>query len=746
MLPENVKTTVKLIAPNRIGGYVVWFGTPQLRDLYGEYFSKETKFYLNWYDRRPVLYQHGFDEALEVATIGYIDTVKVDNVGVYAEATLTPDLWEDMQLELREDYLSRISRMVADGKLAWSSGTVSHVALVSPEGHIERWPIVEGSLTPEPAEPRGTIVLPAGEIIVPRHYSDMKTVRAAYKSLKLDTRFLDENPIENPPKEGDHLVADKPPEKPVKETVKMDLNAIIQGVMSMLADAGLTPEQLTSIQNTLTAELTPQASAPEMVADPMAMYTLAASRAYTLSQEALKGGREASALHNARLQAAMDVIKRSNPPTGSPGFSGLGLLNGQQPRQQQFSDMQDLRYDHLSAEDMAFGIVVMKAANQKPSDSALYAAAYKAAQKAEAGKGVFASPSVRRALPGVKVNEIVATNLSGFGTEWTGVAYETRLWEAVHESPMYQEMLQRGAMQLEVPQGVSSIDIPTEGSDPVWTTMPELNDMETDDRPPARPAVTTPSTGKRSLAPTELGARIIFTDTMEEDSLFPLLPFYRTAMERSAQETVESIVFNGDTATAANTNLNLIDSTPTVDSKGRGPAYLSMNGMLKLGLITNSALSRDAGVAFDDTDFIATLQLLPAKHQVATDRLMYVIDPYVSAAAMNIAAFKTRDVFTRATLENGMLINVLGIDVRRTGFIERANALGRISATPGNNTRGRLSLVRPDQWAFGWKRRVRTEVERDIQAAATIVVSTLRFAMTYRSTTSGVAVTYNIAV
>lgn len=740
---DSVKTAVKRVGDYRIGGYLVWFGNEELRDLYGEYFTPETNYYLKWFDRRPMLYQHGFDNTLETATIGYIDLVKMDATGVYAEGEIAPDDWLADQLELRKQYIDRIIYMVDEGKLAWSSGTLSHVALVSPDGKILRWPIVEGSLTPEPAEPRGTI-------IVPRFYSDINSTKARYKALKLDTSIFDDPPPkENPPIEAGADQSITLSQEPITQKESpMDLEKVVQGVLSKLMESGLTPEQLTQIQNALMEGLAGMAASPEVAADPMALYTEAFSRAYQMADQIKRAQETESRLHDQRLNAAMETVRRNTPPPGSSGFSGLDLLNGggNTRNRQTITDMQDMRFDHLKAEDLAFGVVILNAAKQAPSEDMLRATAYKAAQQAEKGKGVFASPAVRRAMPGVKVNEIVATNLTGFGTEWVGVAYETRLWEAVHETPMYQDMLAKGAMQLEIPQGVASIDIPTEGSDPVWSTMPELNDLETDERAPVRPVTTTPSTLKRPLAPAELGARIVYTDTMEEDALFPLLPFYRNAMERSAQETVEMVMFNGDTATGANTNINLIDGTPAVDAKGRGAAYLALNGMLKLAIITNTALSRDAGATFDESDFIATQQLLPAKHQIATDRLMFVIDAYVAAAAQNIAAFKTRDVFTRATLENGMLNTILGIDVRRTGFVERANALGRISATPGNNTRGRLMLVRPDQWAFGWKRRVRTEVARDIESTATIIVSSLRFGLVHRSTTSGIAVSYNVAI
>src|SRR5688572_16294557 len=75
-------------AEGRIGGYLVVWGDSKLRDLQGEYFTRETDFALNWYAARPVLYHHGLDGQMKAAVIGRIDSLRVDEVGIWAEAQL----------------------------------------------------------------------------------------------------------------------------------------------------------------------------------------------------------------------------------------------------------------------------------------------------------------------------------------------------------------------------------------------------------------------------------------------------------------------------------------------------------------------------------------------------------------------------------------------------------------------------------------------------------------------------------
>ncbi len=146
----------------RIGGYLVVWGSPAQRDLQGEYFTPETELGLDWYDRRPALYHHGQDAALKSALVGVLDTLRADEIGLWAEA----------QLERRLRYFRALVQLVKRGALGWSSGSLPQLREVASDGRILRWPIVEGSLTPTPAEPRQTRI---------------QSLKSAYAALGLDS-------------------------------------------------------------------------------------------------------------------------------------------------------------------------------------------------------------------------------------------------------------------------------------------------------------------------------------------------------------------------------------------------------------------------------------------------------------------------------------------------------------------------------------------------------------------------------
>ena len=171
-MPENIRKEARIIEAQptlkaldeagRIGGYLVVWGSPRQRDVQGEYFTQETELGLDWYDRRPVLYHHGQDAALKSALVGVLDTLQADEIGLWAEA----------QLERRLRYFQALTELVKRGVLGWSSGSLPQLREVASDGRILRWPIVEGSLTPTPAEPRHT---------------EIQSLKSAYAALGLDS-------------------------------------------------------------------------------------------------------------------------------------------------------------------------------------------------------------------------------------------------------------------------------------------------------------------------------------------------------------------------------------------------------------------------------------------------------------------------------------------------------------------------------------------------------------------------------
>lgn len=154
--PDPVENpyAVKSLGNDRIGGYAVMFGDATATDLTGDYFTKSTDFWLDEIgDKIPMLYHHSIESATKSdPVIGSWDVRRVDDVGV----------WVEGQLKRRHRYNKAVQQLVDAGALGLSSGSAPNLVLKSKKlggaTEITRWPIVEVSLTPEPAEPRMTPV------------------------------------------------------------------------------------------------------------------------------------------------------------------------------------------------------------------------------------------------------------------------------------------------------------------------------------------------------------------------------------------------------------------------------------------------------------------------------------------------------------------------------------------------------------------------------------------------------------
>lgn len=136
--------TVKLLQQGDthvvIGGYgVVWGGA----DMVGDRFEPTTDFRLDLVPRKPVFYDHTLGDAPQVE-LGEVVRVQSDEKG----------LWVEAQLERHRQYVEQVLKLVEQGALGWSSGSVAHLVRRDGSGAVRSWPIVEFSLTPTPCEPR----------------------------------------------------------------------------------------------------------------------------------------------------------------------------------------------------------------------------------------------------------------------------------------------------------------------------------------------------------------------------------------------------------------------------------------------------------------------------------------------------------------------------------------------------------------------------------------------------------------
>jgi hypothetical protein len=134
------------------------------------------------------------------------------------------------------------------------------------------------------------------------------------------------------------------------------------------------------------------------------------------------------------------------------------------------------------------------------------------------------------------------------------------------------------------------------------------------------------------------------------------------------------------------------------------------------------------------------------------EKVFFLIDPSTHYAALLLQEVLTRDVFSNPTIENGQLTRVFGYRNYVTSHMCKAsanrlsNSAGKIDLdTAGNNLYGHILAVRPDQWRFGYRRRMTMETTRIPAADAWEIVCHIRAGLINRDTEAS-AITYNLTV
>lgn len=141
---------IKSVGPDTVEGLAIPYGI----DTDGEQFTPETDLCLGWFGKsgRPLLYNHGLPVSSKATDPG------VEVLGRQIEYEERPDgVWAQAQLDISNRYRKAVDRLIEEGRLGFSSGSVPHLARTKSSGIITRWPWVELSLTPIPAHPGGMV-------------------------------------------------------------------------------------------------------------------------------------------------------------------------------------------------------------------------------------------------------------------------------------------------------------------------------------------------------------------------------------------------------------------------------------------------------------------------------------------------------------------------------------------------------------------------------------------------------------
>ena len=667
------------------------------RDVQGEFFAPDTRFHEDKWPLPPAVYYHGLTgdgtPAGEPQYIGRTIKRWVDDMGV----------WYRVVLDKANEWAQRVWDGAKRGIARASTGSASHLVRTDDDGHIREWPVVELSIFDAVGQRQ-----PANAYAVA-----VPVTKSVWQRAGIDLP----DDIDNP---ATHEA------EPEESAAKRDS-----------ASAGEPPRTDTTEQpgETEMSEIDVDAKVQEAVK--------AALDAERERQEAERA--EAEKIEKAQAEA----VAAAKAEWEKEAATGRRLPMGDAPYVTKFNDQ---RYDHLEAADMAVMIGVLKANGKPVSERAYQSLALKCQEaKDDAPSQEALKALYRRTGKALKSDEIMQQDLSNYGDDWVGVQYSNQLWEKIRADSWVVDRIPK----IEVPAGHESITIPLESTDPTYYKVAEAEDTATSGWPNTTITSSQAGTGNQSLSLAKMGARVLWSGEMEEDSLVRFVPQLRMQLQRAGAEQLEHVVIDGDTTTSGTTNINDIAGTP-----GGTESYLLVNGFRKLALVTNTANSRDASTLTED-DYLETVKLLggAGKNALAKDRVTLIPDLNTYWKSLALAALKTEDVWQQATLRDGELARMWGFEVRPSAFMHfdptgtitgayelKANSDGKLDLdTTTNNSTGAILAVRWDQWLFGWRRRMTLETTRIPRADTTEIVALMRFGLIYRDTDAS-AISYDVTL
>lgn len=694
-MPMHGKATTAIKALNdtgRVGGYLVVWGDANTKDLQGEYFTPDTNLYLDWYKARPALYHHGLDGHLKATVIGQIDVLKEDDIGVWAEA----------QLDMRQKYVQAVNNLIDKGVLGWSSGSLPHLVKTAPDGRIEEWPIVEGSMTPAPAEPRRT---------------NINTIKTAYEQLGLDLAPLN-IPVSDPAKEPRAKEQSDASglSNESQEESDMDVNEfaqqVLDAVLAKLADGQTltAPEQQQVVEDAVAATQETEVTADnaEAVAEAVAPAVMKAVDATLKAREATR-----TAAKNAATGAVNGLFNEIQPQSRAGGAS-VPQNGGNGPR---IEVTRANKYSHLSAEDLGFAYDFMRRGSRAnpngvqwvPTEEFMRTFADKSIKSINTEKFTVGNDAIK-ALEffGDQGNyfkagdELDYSTLSGYGDQWVPDTWLSSLWNKAR----LDNMVASEVNMIDMP--TDPFELPTEGSDPTVYHPPETSDETQLTIASSASAIPDSQigTGKVQLDAEKLAVRMGWSMELQEDSVIAVAPQFRNQTLRALMDAVDNVLLNGDTDLTASTNINYIDDTPTTQK------WTAADGMIKQAIITTTANAVDGGGDAISLDEMRTARAtLANQYKTPASMLRWYVDPSTYITVLNMPEILTASEYgLDATVIKGDVRVIDGIPIYPSAEIHLANTAGKVVAAD-TGTLGRAVLVRPSMWYLGYRRRPTVFVE-----------------------------------
>lgn len=216
---------------------------------------------------------------------------------------------------------------------------------------------------------------------------------------------------------------------------------------------------------------------------------------------------------------------------------------------------------------------------------------------------------------------------------------------------------------------------------------------------------------KFTLTAKDLVVTIEISDQLVRRSVIDIANYVLNKIAKAFESTIHEIVINGDTAIAANTNINAIDGTTASIAKGGAKSATLNNDGLRKRAIAASAVVDALGNL--DTNVIRDALAFMGQKGLNPEDLVMVPEESVYFNLMGLTPVETVEKFGgNATIVNGRLVAIYGIEIINRTELKKAKADGKISTTPANNDKGVIVIAHRPSIHVGIRESLTTENQR----------------------------------
>jgi hypothetical protein len=319
-------------------------------------------------------------------------------------------------------------------------------------------------------------------------------------------------------------------------------------------------------------------------------------------------------------------------------------------------------------------------------------------------------------------NEAMSSDQVGFGKDWVeDVVLSTELIDRLRDSSSLLKAANYRTMSGKV------MDFPVKGTSVRMILTSEENGL-----PGTTPGVDVDQVRKATTATIRMTAEeyvitVYYSDTLLEDSVIAIADYVMGEIATAFERSLHEVLINGDTATGASVNINIIDGNTSALPDGNKTDILGADGIRKTAIDNAGTVDAGGNLSIEN---IRSARALMGLKGVNPANLVMIPSQDVYFSMLNLTELETIEKFgAAATIKNGVLSAVDGIEIITREELGLATATGEISATPANNTLGQIAIVHKPSVNIGYRRQFATEVSRFAEKRQTGVTGSTRFAV-----------------